>query len=136
MSRRLRNNIGWLLVAGLLGGGLAVARAEPVDPTPNYVKFEPIIVPVFIDNRSAGLLSVQVQLDPREDGDRALIEASRPRLIDAYTHALIDHARLYVDPLAPIDVDALARRLGAATDATLDMATPRLLVIEAMAQPA
>lgn len=137
MSRAFRQKVEWMLLAALLGGaGFAVAHAEPAEEAPQYVKFEPIIVPVFIDNRSAGLMSVQVQLEAASGADRAAIEARRPRLIDAYTHALIRHARLYVDPLAPIDVDALAAQLQATTDSVLDRREPRVLVLEAMAQPA
>jgi hypothetical protein len=135
MERRARQSIEWLLLAALLGGaGFAVARAEPAAPAPQYVKFEPIIVPVFIDNRSAGLMSVQVHLEAPGSAARAAIEARRPQLIDAYTDALIRHARLYVDPLAPIDIDRLAEAVRRAT--TAEGMEAEVLVLEAMAQPA
>lgn len=127
----------WLLLAAMLGGaGFAVARAQPVDQAPQYVKFEPIIVPVFIDNRAAGLLSVHLYLEAGSGSERAFIEARRPHLIDAYTDTLIRYARLYVDPLAPIDVKALAASIGAATAAEVPDTRPHVLILEAMAQPA
>jgi hypothetical protein len=137
MTRRIRQYLAWLLLALMLAGaGLAVARAEPADRAPYYVPFEPIIVPVFIDSRSSGLLSVQIQLEATSNAERAAIEAQRPRLIDAYTNALIRHARIHVDPLATVDVDAIAAAVAGATTATLDGVAPRVLIVEAMAQAA
>lgn len=136
MKKRLRLILEWALLATLIGGtGLAVARAQPVDSAPQFVKFEPIIVPVFIDNRSAGLLSVQVYLEAPNSATRATLERRRPHLVDAYTDALIRHARLYVDPAQPINVDAVAAKIDAATAMASDGNAARVLILEAMARP-
>jgi len=136
MKSRFRLIFEWTLLAATLGGaGFAVARAQPLDQAPQYVKFEPIIVPVFIDNRSAGLLSVHVLLEAGSGDERARIESRRPHLIDAYTDALIRHARLYIDPLAPVDVAAVAAAIEAANAAEVEQ-QPRVLIVDAMAQPA
>lgn len=137
MKSRLRSLSQGLLLAGLIGGaGFAVARAEPAETAPQYVKFEPVIVPVFIDNRSAGLLSVRLYLEADDSKARARIEAQRPRLIDAYTNQLIRHARLHIDPSAPIDVPALTEALTRATAPVIAGEQARVLILEAMAQPA
>lgn len=137
MKSRFRGILEWTVLAAVLGGaGFAVARAEPLDQAPQYVKFEPIIVPVFIDNRSSGLLSVQVYLESTSSAERAFIEGRRPRLIDAYTDALIRHARVYVDPLAPVDVEAVQSAIHSATADEIEGTAPRVLILEAMAQPA
>lgn len=137
MKSRIRDFLGWLLLAAMLGGaGLAVARAQPIDQAPQYVKFEPIIVPVFIDNRSAGLLAVHVYLETADGRERAFLETRRPRLVDAYTDALIRHARLNIDPVTPVDVDGLQAAIADATRQTVGGKMPRVLILEAMAQPA
>jgi hypothetical protein len=137
MKTRLRLIFEWTLLASMIGGaGFAVARAQPLDEAPQYVQFEPIIVPVFIDNRSAGLLSVHLFIEASSGEQRAMLESRRPRLIDAYTDALIRHARIHIDPLVPVDVSGLNAAIEAATQTEVTGASPRVLIVEAMAQPA
>jgi hypothetical protein len=136
MAGRLGRLANWTLAAALVGGaGFAVARAEPFDSAPQYVKFEPIIVPVFVGERTAGLLAVHVALAAKDSSTRARLDGLRPRLVDAYTHALIAHARLNVDPLAPLDSPALESVLAEATRNVTD-GNVRVLLLDTLAQPA
>lgn len=126
-------------VAGLAAApviAFASSDAEPAEEAvPQYVKFEPLLVPIYIDGEADGLLAVRVAVQAIDDAERDALEAIRPKLIDAYVLSLIEHARLRVDPARPIDAQRLTAVLQAATRKASGSPNARVLIVEAAARP-
>ncbi len=126
---------GLALIASLTATASAYADAPDRDAVPEYVRFEPLIVPIFDGGASAGLIGVQITLNTGSSGERRRLEQLRPRLTDAWLHALAEHGRLHVEADRAIDVEALRSVLMTAASPYLDSDT-ELLVVEAMAYAA
>ncbi len=122
-------------LAAIAALGFAVARAEPMASAPTYLKFEPLIVPVYAEQGATGLLAVRVVLEARDDSARQRLDRLRPRLIDGWTVALVDHARLHVDPNRPLDMPAIAASLEQAATRIGHDDVRRVYLIEAGARP-
>jgi hypothetical protein len=135
MKGRFRRVCEWVLLAGFVAGAsLAVARAQPAEP-PHYVALDPVVAPVYIDNRAAGLLAVRVSIRTDSAESSAYLQQRAPRLVDAYTSALTGYARLHVDPAAPLDIGEVEAVLERATARTVAAPGARVLIQEAMARP-
>lgn len=133
---RIARALSGLAAAGLIAGlGIAVARADTAPQPPAYVRFDPLILPVYVDQQAGGLLAIRLTVEATDPQARARLEALRPRLVDGWTVALVDHARIAVEPASALDVaglaaisDGVARRIGG-TDVA------RVLVVDVAARP-
>lgn len=96
-----------------------------------YVRFEPMIIPVFSDGRVAGLMSVTVNLQVKDEAAQKAIEAVRPKFIDAMRTRLAGIAELWVDPRRPINVTQMRGALQQAIAPISAAWQPRLLVVDA-----
>ena len=132
MLKHLQHLAGLAAVAAL---GFAVVRAEPVASSPTYLKFEPLIVPVYAEQGSAGLLAVRVVIEAADSNARQRLDHLRPRLIDGWTVALVDHARLHVDPARPLDMPSLAATVKQAAVRIGHADVRNVYLIEAAARP-
>ncbi|MEO0500819.1 MAG: hypothetical protein AAF205_09730 [Pseudomonadota bacterium] len=121
-----------LVAAGLAAVTLVPAAAERREPVPNHVRFEPIVVPIYEDDRMAGLIGVRLVLDADSRTARRRLERLRPRLTDAWLTALVEHGRLHLYADQPLDMDALDTALSDAV-AGETRGQADLLIIEAMA---
>lgn len=104
------------------------------DGAPTFVRFEPIIVPLFDDTRVAGMMSVTVTLQVPKPEDKDAIEARRIRYIDAFNTALMQLGRLKLDPRRPLDVRLLANELQRAADRTHGKPGLKAFVVDASAR--
>ncbi|MGB3722509.1 MAG: hypothetical protein WA979_06785 [Pacificimonas sp.] len=126
---------GLALVASLTATAAAYADTPSGDAAPEYVRFEPLIVPIFDTGAEPGLVGVQIVLRTYDPAERTRLENLRPRLNDAWLHALAEHGRLYLAADRPIDVIALQAALEDASEPHFGGNT-HLLIVEEMAYAA
>lgn len=120
-----------LALAGFAAGPAQANAEKPKTEEGLYVRFEPMIVPVFADGRVAGLMSVTVNLQVKDEAAQKAIEAARPKFIDAIRTKLAGVAELWVDPRRPINVAQMRGALQQAIAPISAAWKPRLLVVDA-----
>lgn len=119
--------------AGLIAAfSLTSVARELDDAGRQYVQFEPLVTPVYIGGDVAGLVGIRIAVAVESRAHREQVGALRPRLTDAYLHALSDHARLYLNPGEPVDLQALHGALVEANEAA-GAGAGELLLLETMA---
>jgi hypothetical protein len=111
----------------LLLAGLPAHAAD----TPQFIKFQPIIVSTFEDTRVSGLLSVTVQVQALDRDAKQRLERARPKLQDAFTRTAIELGQLYVSPDRKINFQLLAARMQAAAAAALPGERLKVFVVDA-----
>lgn len=127
MQRRLFLALALLLAAqpALASGGGGGSDAV------FYVRFEPIIIPVFDSARVSGLVSVTVNLKVDSAEIKQVIEADRPRFINAYRLALAEVADLYISPRQPLQVARIHQAIQRATDKLHAKHPAKALIVDA-----
>jgi hypothetical protein len=121
------------VAAAIAWSSPAQAAANPAD-APQFVRMQPFIFSLVVDNQVAGIAQVTVGLQLLDPLQRDSVEAQRPKLRDAFNRTLIELGRLYIDPRRPIDSRMLATHLQAAANQTAPDAKLRVLILDASAR--
>lgn len=100
-------------------------------PVFNIVRFEPIIVTLFDNNRAIGLMSVTLALQVPNPSDKEEIEAKRIKYVDAFNAALLQMGRLHISPNRPVNVPLIASTLENTANQMHRKGKVRALVLDA-----
>lgn len=96
-----------------------------------YVRFEPIIIPVFDTARVSGLVSVTVNLKVGTPEDKQAIESDRPRYVNAFRLALAEVADLYINPRQPLKVTLIHQAIQRAANQLYAKHPVKALIVDA-----
>lgn len=121
---------GLALALCLLAGSaaLATAPAKKSAQPDEFLPFDAITVSVLERMRVKGFLTVEFGLYVTDKKLRHAVEANRRTLNDAYVRALADYGADVAKITVPPDVDGIAERLQAVTDAMLGRTGARVLL--------
>lgn len=129
----------WLalpLAISLAMPAMAAGGGEKTDDAENqFVKLQPMIVPVLQDKRMRGLVSVQVSLKLADPANREKVEQLKPKLTDRYILTLNQLGQTMIAIDRPVNLGLIQQVLQRGTDHILGADTASVLIIDASSRP-
>ena len=121
-----------LLAAASLAGGSVASASGGGGGGANFVPLEPISVPIVDGGRTQGTLRVKLVLAMADEAAAAGATATLPKLRAASVATVLEFARLYASPHAPVDAGRLAAELKKTLHGA-DAGVRRVLIVEVVA---
>ena len=116
--RRLLVAASVLAVAAAGGAGMALASdGSEQSAGGTFVPLDEVVVPIVGSDRVEGTLRVRMVVEAADETAASAIQDRLPELRSASLAAAVEHSRLYVSALAPVDAERLRSDMGSALKA-------------------
>lgn len=92
-----------------------VVEAKPVEP-PRFIDMDPLVIPLFQGNRTAGTIQIQVKLETTGSANEILIHRILPKLHDVFLRDLYDYIPRMIRRYERLDIPILKARMRLMSD--------------------